>query len=68
MKLKIELKTTKTQARKFIRMMENQGYVAVTDLLGQSTYFTLDGKISIDYEVFIPPDPYARAFVSVRPA
>lgn len=70
MKLKIELKTTKTQARKFIEKMERQGYVAVTeeDEFSASTYFTLDGEVSIDYEVFIPADPHARAIVAVRPA
>lgn len=68
MKLKIEIKTTKAAARKFIRLMEKSGYVAVTDLLGQDTYFTLAGEISIDYEVYIPVEPHARAIISVRPA
>jgi DNA-binding IclR family transcriptional regulator len=66
MKLKIELKVTKAQARRFIENMERQGYVAVTQ--DEFTHFTLDGEVSANYEVYIPgPDYRRRAIVAVRP-
>lgn len=65
MKSTISVVTTKKQGYKFIENMKTQGYEAVT--VGNYTHFVLDGKVSADYSVYISTEPYAQAFIGIRP-
>jgi hypothetical protein len=67
MKLMIQIKTTHEEAEKFIRQITKQGYEAhrEEDAYRGSVYFTVDGEVTIDYEVgFFDEDV---AYIGVRP-
>lgn len=67
MKLMIQIKTTHNEAEKFIRQLTSQGYKAHREVTvhHDSVYFTVDGEVTIDYEVgFFDEDV---AYIGVRP-
>jgi hypothetical protein len=67
MKLMIQIQTTHKEAEKFIRQLTTQGYIAIrnVDVYSDSVHFTVDGEVTIDYEVNFFDDDLA--YIGVRP-
>lgn len=64
----VEIKITRKQANRFISGMESNGFVTKRD--GNSCYFTYNGEVDINHEIFFIPkewEGYPMCFLKVRP-